>query len=72
MSKDEIWRWVEERKWAYRGMSKSDNLFAPLDQVPGEDQAYIPAFGFAASLLESIPIAGLFFSIPNRIGAAMM
>ena len=21
MSKDEIWRWVEERKWAYRGMS---------------------------------------------------
>lgn len=21
MSKDEVWRWVEERKWAYRGMS---------------------------------------------------
>jgi hypothetical protein len=30
------------------------------------------AFGFTASLVESIPIAGLFFSIPNRIGAAMM
>jgi hypothetical protein len=29
------------------------------------------AFGFAAALLESIPIAGLFFSISNRIGAAM-
>jgi hypothetical protein len=29
------------------------------------------AFGFAAALLESIPIAGLFLSIPNRIGAAM-
>ncbi|KIR59133.1 hypothetical protein I314_05117 [Cryptococcus bacillisporus CA1873] len=47
MSNDEIWRWVEERKWAYR------------------------AFGFAASLLESVPIIGLFFSISNRIGAAM-
>lgn len=21
MSPDEVWRWVEERKWAYRGMS---------------------------------------------------
>jgi hypothetical protein len=29
------------------------------------------AFGFAAALIESIPIAGLFFSISNRIGAAM-
>ncbi|OXC67796.1 hypothetical protein AYX13_03691 [Cryptococcus neoformans] len=47
MSNDEIWRWVEERKWAYR------------------------AFGFATSLLESVPIIGLFFSISNRIGAAM-
>ncbi|OCF37642.1 hypothetical protein I316_00769 [Kwoniella heveanensis BCC8398] len=47
MDNDEIWRWVEERKWAYR------------------------AFGFAASLIESIPIFGLFFSISNRIGAAM-
>ncbi|WVF70297.1 hypothetical protein IAT40_005086 [Kwoniella sp. CBS 6097] len=47
MGNDEIWRWVEERKWAYR------------------------AFGFAASLIESVPIIGLFFSISNRIGAAM-
>lgn len=29
------------------------------------------AFGFAASLLEGIPIIGLFLSISNRIGAAM-
>ena len=29
------------------------------------------AFGFAASLLESIPIIGLGFSVSNRIGAAM-
>jgi hypothetical protein len=47
MSSAEIWRWVEERKWAYR------------------------AFGFTSSLVESIPVLGLFFSISNRIGAAM-
>jgi len=29
------------------------------------------AFGFVASLLEGIPIVGLFLSISNRIGAAM-
>ncbi|KAK8866100.1 hypothetical protein IAR55_001251 [Kwoniella newhampshirensis] len=47
LDNDEIWRWVEERKWAYR------------------------AFGFAAALLERMPIIGLFLSISNRIGAAM-
>ncbi|ORY34271.1 hypothetical protein BCR39DRAFT_575803 [Naematelia encephala] len=47
MNQEEVWRWVEERRWAYM------------------------AFGFAASLLESIPIVGLFLSISNRIGAAM-
>lgn len=29
------------------------------------------AFGFAAALVESIPIVGLLFTISNRIGAAM-
>ncbi|WVQ77005.1 hypothetical protein IAR50_006684 [Cryptococcus sp. DSM 104548] len=47
MSNAHIWRWVEERKWAYR------------------------MFGFAAAVVESVPIVGLFFSISNRIGAAM-
>ncbi|CAK9779990.1 hypothetical protein CC85DRAFT_283575 [Cutaneotrichosporon oleaginosum] len=47
MGSDEIWRWIEERKWAYR------------------------SFGFCASLLEGIPILGLWFSVSNRIGAAM-
>jgi len=28
-------------------------------------------FGFAAALLESIPIVGLIFTISNRVGAAM-
>jgi hypothetical protein len=31
----------------------------------------VTGFGFAASLLESIPILGLGFSVSNRIGAAM-
>lgn len=29
------------------------------------------AFGFAAALLEGIPVLGLFFSVSNRIGGAM-
>ncbi len=29
------------------------------------------AFGFAAALLESTPLVGLFFTISNRIGACM-
>ncbi|PPQ76580.1 hypothetical protein CVT26_012820 [Gymnopilus dilepis] len=29
------------------------------------------AFGFVAALLESIPIVGLFFTVSNRVGAAM-
>lgn len=71
MNQDEVWRWVEERKWAYRGESepsclKGSSVARGLTLTP------LVAFGFAASLLESIPIAGLFFSIPNRIGAAMM
>ena len=30
-----------------------------------------PAFGFAAALLEGLPIVGLIFTVSNRIGAAM-
>lgn len=36
--------------------------------------AHLPfriAFGFAAALLEGLPIVGLIFTISNRIGAAM-
>jgi len=32
---------------------------------------YTIAFGFAAALVESLPIVGLIFTISNRIGAAM-
>ena len=31
----------------------------------------LSVFGFTAALLESVPIAGLVFSISNRVGAAM-
>lgn len=56
------WRWVEERKWAYRGQSHLLLRYNVADMV---------AFGFSASFLESIPIIGLFLSISNRVGAAM-
>jgi hypothetical protein len=36
-----------------------------------ERQLQYRSFGFVASLLERIPFVGLFFSISNRIGAAM-
>lgn len=82
MSPDEIWRWVEERKWAYRGTCLSSPsppfiyvliwTFIPVFSWVDWGGAHPTAFGFAASLVESVPIAGLFFSIPNRIGAAMM
>ncbi|CAD6580267.1 MAG: hypothetical protein TREMPRED_002700 [Tremellales sp. Tagirdzhanova-0007] len=52
--------------------------FVAKRMTPGEVWLWVEerrwayrAFGFAASLLEGIPIVGLFFSISNRIGAAM-
>ncbi|KAI0321205.1 hypothetical protein OF83DRAFT_1100720 [Amylostereum chailletii] len=36
-----------------------------------EHKYHYRAFGFAASLLESIPFLGIIFSVSNRIGAAM-
>ena len=30
-----------------------------------------PVFGFAAALLEGLPVIGLVFTISNRVGAAM-
>ncbi|KZS93285.1 hypothetical protein SISNIDRAFT_454431 [Sistotremastrum niveocremeum HHB9708] len=36
-----------------------------------ERKYYYRAFGFAAALVESLPIIGLLFSVSNRIGAAM-
>lgn len=61
MNSQQIWRWIEERKWAYSCAWAVDWLWVQLTT----------AFGFCASLLEGIPILGLAFSISNRIGAAM-
>ncbi|KAF9647003.1 hypothetical protein BDM02DRAFT_3156338 [Thelephora ganbajun] len=36
-----------------------------------ERKRHYRAFGFCASLLEALPIVGVFFSVSNRIGAAM-
>lgn len=62
MDRDAVWRWIEERKWAYRGEGHTKRT---------RKSALTIVFGFAASLLERIPIIGLFLSISNRIGAAM-
>jgi hypothetical protein len=46
-------------------------MIIPLDAVRGRIATDVTAFGFAAAFLESVPIIGLFFSISNRVGAAM-
>lgn len=71
MTPEQSTLFVEERKWDYYGASsrvphpkcQTDGLRFPVVRAP--------AFGFAASLLESLPFVGMFFSVSNRIGAAM-
>ncbi|KAL9934150.1 hypothetical protein V8E36_007232 [Tilletia maclaganii] len=53
-------------------------LFAAKKMTPFQIELWITerqhayrSFGFVCALLESLPIAGLFFSISNRVGAAM-
>jgi hypothetical protein len=44
MSRDEIWRFVEERKWAYRGQQSSSSLHASphgnMDRAQGKEDLY--------------------------------
>ncbi|ORX37407.1 hypothetical protein BD324DRAFT_626069 [Kockovaella imperatae] len=65
-----------------RGLTTAEYLHQPYfdqkDMSPESRWTWVEermwayrTFGFAASLLERIPIVGLFFSISNRIGAAM-
>lgn len=57
---------MEERKWDYQGsylQSQHQGILQKLNSSL--------AFGFVATLLESLPIVGLGFSISNRVGAAM-
>ena len=60
----EIAVFMKERKLEYYGT----NLVFP--KINDMTRA-VPAFGFAATLLESTPLLGLFFTISNRIGACM-
>lgn len=66
MNKDQIAVFMEERKWHYRGKLCPSRL----TNTPANG-ACRQAFGFAAALLEGLPIIGLVFSISNRVGAAM-
>lgn len=65
MSKHEIATFIAEHKWDYRG-----TLFSSV-RLPRALTLFPSGFGFAAALIESLPIIGLFFSVSNRIGAAM-
>lgn len=66
MTPHQVAIFMEERKWDYRCnlslLTSSLSMF--LTDV-------FPVFGFAAALLENIPIFGLIFTISNRVGAAM-
>lgn len=66
----------------FKAMSTAEYLHTPYfkakNMTPHQVAVFIEerkwdyrAFGFAASLLEGLPIVGLIFSISNRIGAAM-
>src|ERR1700722_12228172 len=59
---------VEERKWDYRG-----NCLPPLYHPALHSLFLITslAFGFAAAVLETLPVVGLIFTLSNRVGAAM-
>jgi hypothetical protein len=67
MTPHEVAVFIEERKWDYR--CKLLLLFIP--SILSVTDVFILVFGFAAALLEDIPIIGLMFTISNRVGAAM-
>lgn len=65
MTDHQVATFMEERKWDYRRQTRlsSEPSFSLI--------TFHTVFGFAAALLEGLPIVGLIFSISNRIGAAM-
>ena len=64
MTPHQVAIFIEERKWDYR-CNSSFYLYQRFSLM------YFSVFGFAAALLESIPVVGLIFTISNRVGAAM-
>ena len=65
MTPHQIAIFTEERKWDYRC---AGYFLLPLTM---HSSLPLTVFGFAAALLEGLPIIGLIFTISNRIGAAM-
>ena len=59
---------MEERKWDYRS-TFSFNVDFVMQCISVLTAALV--FGFAAALLEGLPVIGLLFTLSNRIGAAM-
>jgi len=66
----------------FRALAMAERLHEPYFKAkkmsPGQTAVFMEerkwdyrSFGFAAALLESLPIIGLLFSVSNRIGAAM-
>jgi hypothetical protein len=67
MTPHEVAVFIEERKWDYR----CKLLLHFIDTHISLTDVFFSVFGFAAALLEEIPIIGLIFTISNRVGAAM-
>lgn len=69
MTPHQVAIFVEERKWDYR--CKLLLHFIPSISIYFSLMFFFSVFGFAAALLEDIPIVGLIFTLSNRVGAAM-
>ena len=71
-----VLRSEEDDRGSNRGVYRGKEVGVPLYVVAFSCSSYSPtdtylAFGFAAALLEGLPIIGLVFTISNRVGAAM-
>ena len=71
-----VLRSEEDDRGSNRGVYRGKEVGVPLYAVVFSCSSYSPtdtylAFGFAAALLEGLPIIGLVFTISNRVGAAM-
>ena len=69
MTPHEVAVFIEERKWDYR--CKLLLYFRLSISIHASHGCIFSVFGFAAALLEEIPIVGLIFTLSNRVGAAM-
>ena len=68
MTSHQVAVFMEERKWDYRS-TFSFNVDFVMQCISVLTAALV--FGFAAALLEGLPVIGLLFTLSNRIGAAM-